>query len=292
MSFVDQVSVLILTFNEAPNIGRTLDALKAFPSIVLLDSCSTDSTLEIAARYPNVRIETRPFDNHGAQWNYGLEWCGLTRPWVLALDADYVLPMEMVEELSRLSPRDQVSGYRTNFRYCIDGQPLRGALYPPVVLLFRRNKAHFVQMGHTQRIVVDGEIGDLVSKVLHDDRKPLSRWLASQQRYAELEARHLIETPRHQLRTSDKIRTTGLAAPIIFLYTLIWKRCLLDGGPGWYYALQRTLAEIMIALQLLEQRMRASESNAQQKVSTSSNSGGVYSNITAPSTQSKKTDPE
>jgi glycosyltransferase involved in cell wall biosynthesis len=257
MSFLDQIGVLVLTYNEAPNIGRTLDALRAFPEIVVLDSGSTDATSEIVAGFTNARLVTRPFDEHAVQWNYGVTQCGLIRPWVLALDADYVLPTALVEEMSRLTPADQTSAFRASFRYCINGRPLSGALYTPVAVLFRRDRARYVQSGHTQRLVVDGAIAELKGRINHDDRKPLSRWLRSQQRYARLEAQHLLSIPHGHLRLTDRVRRTGWAAPIfVFFYTLLWKRCLLDGWSGWLYVLQRTLAETMITLEIADQRLK------------------------------------
>lgn len=251
MSFLDHVTVLILTFNEASNLERTLDALRAFPEIVVLDSESTDETSAIARRYANVRWETRRFDNHAAQWSHGLENCGIGRPWVLALDADYVLPAGLVAEIEALEPAPSVAGYRAFFSYCVGGRRLRSSLYPPAVALYRRATARYEQVGHTQRVVVAGAIANLRCRIDHDDRKPLSRWLISQQRYAALEADHLRRVARAELRPSDRIRLMGWPAPIlVFFYTLLVKRCLLDGWAGWYYVLQRTLAEILIALEL------------------------------------------
>lgn len=255
MSFLDRVDVLMLTYNEAPNIGRTLRALREFAEIVVLDSGSTDQTADIVAGFPNTRLVTRPFDNHASQWTYGLTECGLGRPWVLALDADYTVPAAGLEEISRLAPPDSVAGYRASFRYCICGRPLSGALYTPVVVLYRRERARYVQTGHTQRVIVHGEIAELKTRIDHDDRKPLSHWLTSQQRYAKLEAEHLVSTPRNGLRLTDKMRLTSwVGPPLVFFYTLLWKRCILDGWPGWFYVLQRTLAETMIALEVLERR--------------------------------------
>lgn len=252
MSFLSQIGVLILTYDEAPNIGRTLEALSAFPEILVVDSGSTDGTRQIVERNPRCRIETRDFDNHASQWNYGLERCCSTRPWILALDADYVLTAPLVEELSRLDPPPSIAGYRARFRYCIHGRPLRAALYPPVTILYRREEARYIQAGHTQRLVIGQTVADLVFPIDHDDRKPFGRWLSSQQRYARLEAEYLVKRSGNALRLSEKLRLTGWAAPVlVFAYTLLWKRCILDGWPGWIYVLQRTLAETMIALELL-----------------------------------------
>jgi len=256
MSFLDEVDVLVLTYDEAPNIGRTLAAASRFPEVVVLDSGSSDGTAEIVGSFPNARLLSRRFDDHAAQWTHGLTGCGLRRPWVLALDADYVLSPALVDEISRLDPPATVAGYRSSFRYCINGRPLSGTLYTPVVVLYRRAKAAYVQSGHTQRVTIAGDIADLKGRIDHDDRKPLARWLASQQSYAKLEAEHLLRLPRSALRSTDRIRLTGWAGPpLVFFYTLICKRCIFDGWPGWFYVLQRTLAETMIALELLEKRL-------------------------------------
>lgn len=257
MSLLNQISVLILTYNEAPNIGRTLAALQDFPEVVLLDSGSTDATLAIAARYPNVRVTSRSFDSHGAQWNHGLTACGLDRDWVLALDADYVLPPALVDEIAALAPLDVQSGYRVAFRYCVFGRPLSATLYPPLVALYRRRASHYVQDGHTQRIEVDGEICHLKNRIDHDDRKPLARWLSSQAGYAMLEAKLLRSTEWKELKLQDKLRRLIFIAPwLVPLYCLTVGRGFLDGWAGLFYAFQRGVAESILAIQLLEIELR------------------------------------
>lgn len=109
MSFLDRVCVLILTFNEAENLARTLGALSAFPRVLVLDSGSTDETRAIAQSHPNVRVQVRPFDAHARQWNHGLAACGIEDPWVLALDADYVLDPALAAEIAALSPPAEVA---------------------------------------------------------------------------------------------------------------------------------------------------------------------------------------
>lgn len=256
-SFLDQVAVLILTMNEAPNLRRTLAALGRFKEIVVLDSGSTDATPEIVRQFDNARLVTRRFDQHAMQWNYGLRGCGIERPWVLCLDADYVVSDALVAEIAALSPTLASNGCRISFRYCVHGRALSGTLYPAHVALFRRDRAEFVQQGHTQRVVVDGLVSDLRATIDHDDRKPLSGWFASQQRYAKLEVDHLLGVPSTALRRVDRVRLTGcLAPPVVFVYTLLVKGCILDGWPGWCYVLQRTVAECMIALELVDRRLR------------------------------------
>src|SRR5882672_10665373 len=101
---MDNITPLILTFNEAPNIGRTLEKLRWARDIVVVDSFSDDDTVEIAKSFPPVRLYQREFDSHQNQWNFGLRETGITTPWVLALDADYVLTDEFIGELKLLQP--------------------------------------------------------------------------------------------------------------------------------------------------------------------------------------------
>jgi glycosyltransferase involved in cell wall biosynthesis len=255
-SFVDAIDVIVLTWNEEANLARTLDALRGFPRIVVLDSGSTDTTPEIAARYPNVRICRRAFDNHAAQWNHALAGCGLQGDWVLALDADYVLTPELVREIGALRPAASTGGYRARFRYCIEGKPLSGSLYPPVTVLYRREGAGYAQDGHTQRVAVRGDVLELAAPIFHDDRKPFAAWLAAQDRYARLECALLLSTPWAALRWRDKLRRMVLVTPwLVPLYCLTVGRGLADGRAGLIYAMQRGIAEAILSVRLLQARL-------------------------------------
>lgn len=250
---LDRITPLILTLNEAPNIGRTLDRLAWARDIVVVDSGSTDATLEIAARYPSVRVFERRFTTHAEQWNHGLRETGIATEWVLALDADFLLTDEIVREIAALAPGPDTGGYRAPFVYCVDGAPLRGAVYPPVVVLFRRDGAEYGQDGHTQRVRARGTIEALSAPIRHDDRKPLDQWLAAQARYMRLEAEKLRSTPLAALSWPDRMRRLIVVAPpAMFAYCWILKGGWLDGRAGLVYALQRTAAEIVLSLRLLE----------------------------------------
>lgn len=250
---LDSITVLILTRNEENNIARTLDCVRWSSAVVVLDSESTDSTRSICEGFENVKVFSRAFDNHAAQWNYGLQECGITSEWVLALDADYVVPASLCDEMSRLSPSPSLVGYRMRFDYCVVGRRLSGSLYPATVCLYRRHFAAYVQQGHTQRLWLNGEIGNLRHKLVHDDRKPLSRWLQAQDRYSALEAEHLLAMRWRNARWSSRVRLLIVVAPVLVpLHCLIVRGGLFDGRAGLYYALQRSLAEMLVSLRLIE----------------------------------------
>jgi hypothetical protein len=176
---------------------------------------------------------------------------------VLSLDADYELSDELVHELHCLRPDAATGGYQARFVYRVFGRPLRGTLYPPRTVLYRKDKARYQNEGHGHRVTVAGNVVPLAGVIFHDDRKPLARWFTAQQRYAREEAEHLMASDRKALGRADRIRLAAWPAPLaVFIYALILKGCLLDGWPGWYYALQRLVAETMLALELLDRRLR------------------------------------
>jgi glycosyltransferase involved in cell wall biosynthesis len=255
-----QITPLIITYNEALNIRRTLDKLVWAHRIVVIDSGSTDGTVEIMRCYPQVEVIRHPFADFASQCNYGLTQ--IATPWVLSLDADYALSDALVNELELLRPAENTAGYRARFVYRMHGRPLRATLYPPRTVLYRKGKAVYRNEGHGHRVVVEGEVLPLDGVIFHDDRKPLARWLKSQQLYARDEADYLLGL-RAPLRRADRIRLMAWPAPLaVFFYTLLIKGCVLDGWPGWYYALQRVVAEILLALEIIDRRFRGTSATA------------------------------
>ena len=103
-----------------------------------------------------MRVVTREFDSFAGQCNFGLEQ--IRTPWVLSLDADYVVSQDLCREIAALDPGASTSGYRCGFRYCINGRPLRGTLYPPRTVLYRREKARYEDDGHGHRVRIDGAV--------------------------------------------------------------------------------------------------------------------------------------
>src|SRR3954469_12772662 len=103
------LTVLILTYNEKENIERVLRALAWAERILILDSGSLDDTIARArAAHTNIEVLTRPFDTFAAQCNFGL--AQISTPWVLSVDADYVVTPELSQEIKALTPLPETAG--------------------------------------------------------------------------------------------------------------------------------------------------------------------------------------
>jgi len=251
---LERIIPIIITYNEIDNIKRTLEALSWAKKILIVDSFSDDGTIEYCQKKTNIQIIQRKFDTFAKQCNFALEQLD-GNEWALSLDADYVLTKQLVKEIELLSPTTNTAGFKVNFIYAINGQPLPGSLYPPRTVLYKRKFAQYQQDGHAHRVNIDGDVEFLKGKIIHDDRKPQQRWLASQYSYANKERQKILNTSFKQLSWTDKIRRIPILAPLLVLpYLLFVKGLLFSGKPGFTYIKQRFQAEWILQKTLLFNR--------------------------------------
>jgi glycosyltransferase involved in cell wall biosynthesis len=247
----DMLTAEILTWNEEENIARTLSRLGWLEKIIIIDSGSTDKTIELVQSFPNTEIHTRKFDTHATQWNYGLNFCN--SKWVLSLDADYILPDAFIEEVQQNILKTGMEAFYANFDFVVMGKALRGNNTTPRAVLFKKEYCSYYDDGHTQRLLINGRAESFTNKILHDDRKPLTRWLYNQGQYSQKEVIMLLQRSDKELPFTGKLRKKKILAPVfIFFYCLLYKKMMFNGWRGWHYTLQRTLAEILISLRLTE----------------------------------------
>ena len=117
----------MLTYNEAPNIGHCLESVKGFCDVFVVDSFSTDSTIDICEEYTG-NIFQHEYENHSSQWRWALDNLPIKTRWILALDADFTVSDELKKritiELSSSVP-DKVAGIYIRHLYCFGGGPIR-----------------------------------------------------------------------------------------------------------------------------------------------------------------------
>lgn len=267
-----QVSALILTFNEARNIGCCLEALSWCDDIWVIDSGSSDDTVAIAER-AGAHILTRPFDTFAGQRNYGLEHGEFRHDWVLHLDADEVATPAFVQALQDLTSSPDIVAYRVPSKLMLAGKWLKHAgMYPAYqVRLGHREGLRFIQVGHGQREdLPPAKVGTFDESYLHYNfSHGLTAWFQKHIRYARDEAELIVATRdakpaggqgemegRRRLKILAARLPLLLRPPMRFFYTLIWRRGLLDGRAGILYALMLSLYEGMIAVFAMEHSMR------------------------------------
>jgi glycosyltransferase involved in cell wall biosynthesis len=244
------ITPVILTRDEEANLARTLGQLRWAPDVVIVDSYSTDRTVEIARQFPNVRLVQREVDTLACQTNHGLQQ--VRTPWVLLLDADYFVPEAFADELRTLDPEPAIRAYNAAFTYAVNGRPLRASLYPPRIVLLHRDHAQVWQDGHAHRVLADGAVGMLHTHILHDDRKSFTRFLDRQKRYMRQEAHKLRHADPRSLTMAGRIRKLIVVAPFaVLVHTLFVKGLILDGVPGLRYTWERFVAELILSRELL-----------------------------------------
>jgi glycosyltransferase involved in cell wall biosynthesis len=217
-----------------------------------VDNQSTDETREWASEFRNTRVVTHHHFHHADTWAFAIEKTDIRTPWVLRLDADYIVPRTVLAEIAALEPHPNVGAYKAHFDYCIYGRPLRASLYPPNTVLFRRDRTTVRKDGHAERWDVDGEVRFLRNRLQHDDRKTMNRWIDNQRLYHELEAAKLASEPR-PANWKERVRRWRWVAPVAVGLDLSLRRGLvLDGKAGLMYTFQRVCSELMLSLYLLE----------------------------------------
>ena len=244
------ITPVVLTLNEDCNIENTLRSLRWASRVVVVDSGSTDNTGKLAHSFSNVDWFVRKFDTHKSQWAFAIHQTSIETDYVLALDADMRATVEFQHEVEAFLKDAKFDGASIAFEYRVLGRPLIGSIYPAQTRLFRKNKVQIAQAGHSQEFLVVGNLYRFRSRLIHEDLKPLSRWLNNQISYAALEASRIRSHPR--MRLKDWLRFRGLAPLIVSALSYIRAGGPLRSAAARAYACERLIFEAILARMLAE----------------------------------------
>src|SRR5947208_4581180 len=194
------VSVVILTYNEEPNIADCLRSCAWSDDVHVVDSGSTDGTCEIA-RAMGARVHVHPFTSFGEQRNWAIDHVPHRHDWVFHLDADERFTPELVAEMRRVLARGpREAGFYVPHKMMFMGRWLRRAEggYPIYQMrLFHRGRMRFRDYGHGQREHTSGKVGLLGKPYLHYNfSKGLEDWIDKNNGYSPPEARETFEAER------------------------------------------------------------------------------------------------
>ena len=246
------LSIVILTYNEADNLPRCLRSIAGFGDVVVVDSGSKDATVEIAATL-NARIYQHAFESFGRQRNWALHNCELKTDWVLFLDADEAATPEFRQAVNNAieAAADSVAGFYCCWKMMIGNRWLkRSDSFPKWQLrIVRRGRADFIDSGHGQKEgKIDGELGYIREPYLHYAlSKGWDEWWMKHNRYADEEAIDRLSRSVSwvEVFSRDPSRRNRAAKPLLsripgwpllrFLHMYILKGGFLEGREGFTY---------------------------------------------------------
>lgn len=260
------VSVVILTCNEEVNIADCLRSCSWSDDVHVIDSGSTDRTIEIA-RSMGAKVCEHPFKTFATQRNWAIDELKCKHPWQYHLDADErCTPEQVAEILAAIGPDGAASdktAYLVPSRLMFFGKWLRrSGGYPGYqARLIRSDQCRFIDFGHGQREKTDGRVGRLVQPYMHYPfNKGLTAWLLKHNHYSDLEAANANQLPhmawaldlfsldhvarRRALKTlSFRFRGRSL---LRFLYQFVFKKGFLEGRAGLNYCRLMSIYESWI----------------------------------------------
>ena len=248
------ISAIILTYNEEIHIERLLKNIAGFADeVFIVDSYSTDKTLEIAEKY-GAKIIQHPFENQAQQFNWALDNLDIKNEWVLRLDADEYLTEELKSEINKALEEKfssiNINGYFIKRRVYFMGRWIKhGGYYPTWILrLFRKGKARSEERQMDEHIVLlDGKAEELKNDFVDDNKKNLEAWIERQNRYSSREADQILNPQKAGEKAERlggpatdrrKMKNFYLKMPLFwrsffyFIYRYFFRLGFLDGKEG------------------------------------------------------------
>jgi glycosyltransferase involved in cell wall biosynthesis len=234
-----KLSVAIITRNEESNLSRTLSSVRFADEIIVVDSGSTDRTLEIAAEF-KAKLFLEPWRGFAGQKNFAIEQC--TGDWILSLDADEALTPELQSEIrSLLSGAPSADAYLLRRRNLFLGRWIRhGGYYPdPKLRLFRRHSANFAPSARfTDRpvhetIAIAGNLETLDNDLVHHAYPTIDNYIEHLNRYSSLGVQVVIEKGRTSKSTPALFYNALISPALSFLQRYVLRLGFLDGREGF-----------------------------------------------------------
>ena len=270
------VTVAIPVKNEEANLARCLDRLGRFAEVVVIDSGSTDKTLDIAERFGARIVDFRWDGKYPKKRNWFLLNAPPTEPWVLFLDADEFVDDAFCDAVGNAVADENVDGYWLSYTNYFLGRPLHHGLSQRKLALFRVGRALYekieeaawsqLDMEIHEHPIVEGGVGEISEPIDHHDYKGLGKFIEKHRDYALWEARRYLVLQKNpsswaHFSPRQRFKYRHLASwwyPwFYFVLAYVAKLGFLDGGPGFHYAAYKTWYFQTIRLLIEEQKSRA-----------------------------------
>lgn len=244
------ISVTVLTKNNQRNLKATLDSLQKFPEVIILDSGSTDDTLTIAEKYPNVTIYKTPFLGFGPMHNYATKLA--SHDWILSIDSDEILSKELVEEIFSLQ-LDPLLLYEVNRKNYFNGKQIKwcGGWHPDFVIrLYHRKQTRFSDdLVHEKLLKKELKVVQLKGFIDHTPYLEIHDFLHKMQIYSTLFAEQNQEEP---VSFASALFHSWFA----FIKSYIFKRGFLGGKEGFIISVYNSHTAFYKYLKLAERKKK------------------------------------
>jgi glycosyltransferase involved in cell wall biosynthesis len=256
------VSAIVAARNEEKNLLRCLEALRAVAEVYVVDSQSTDTTLEIARAYGAKVVQFHYQGGWPKKRQWAMENLAFEHDWIMLIDADEALTSELTAEIRRAIENPNIDGYYISLRMHFLGRVLRhGDISFWKLALFRRGKGRYecrlrgqdasmADMEIHEHVIVNGPTARLANPLIHHNIESLSRYIQKHDEYSNWEARVLLESGQSSTELPPKLFGTQAqrrrwlkrrlyalpGSPILlFLYRYFFRLGFLDGVPGLIY---------------------------------------------------------
>ncbi|OIP51389.1 MAG: glycosyl transferase [Flavobacteriaceae bacterium CG_4_8_14_3_um_filter_34_10] len=224
-----KITALLITYNEIVHIQQVLENLAFADEIIVVDSYSTDGTVEVIKAYKNIKLVQKKFNNFTEQRNFA---CSLaTNSWILFIDADERIPQILGDEiLNTVSSSNASAAYYIKRKIFFNGKQLRfgGRQTDKIHRLFQKDKAHYRKdlLVH-EKLEVTGETGILKNYLNHFPYKDFAHYEAKRKHYARLKAKELFLKKK-----KSNLFHFCIKPPFTFFQHYILKLGIFDGYPG------------------------------------------------------------
>ncbi|HEY2138997.1 MAG TPA: glycosyltransferase family 2 protein [Chthoniobacterales bacterium] len=264
------VSVIVPIKNEAANLPRCLECVRWADEIFVVDSQSTDGSIEIAQQFGAQVVQFEFNGTWPKKKNWALENLPFRNEWIFILDADEVLPPEAEQEFGRvILEAGEIAGYWINRRFRFMGKWLRHSYYPNWNLrLFRHSLGRYEKLTEAdtrsgdnevhEHVIVRGPTGRLHCEMDHYAFPTVEVFVEKHNRYSNWEAR--VSAERRLAGSAARISSGEVGRrrklkllsqrmpfrPLLrFLYIYVWQKGFLDGREGYYFARLHALYEFL-----------------------------------------------
>ena len=244
------ISAAIICLNEENFIGKCLQQLDWCDEIVVIDSGSTDRTIEIVRSFPKTRLIHRDFDTFKQQKNSALDEC--RNDWVLSLDADEFLTESLRQEI--LSLKFNVAGYKFPRKNFIGDRQIRYGNWNPdfVLRLFSRSQCRWGGTNPHESVITEGVTKNPKSELLHYSYASRAEYVSRNRKYALMMVEFLRESGASSTRFKAWRHALGN-----FLKAYVLRRGFLDGSDGLFLAWHGAQASYLKYSELAKPRPQA-----------------------------------